>query len=462
VNQIPGNRVVMFAKSTDGGQTWQKTVVEDSPLWPEMARNNAALAFDTQNNPWVVWQFYDPWYLAYPYVARSLDGGDTFGEPFFKEDSFEMEVRSIAIDENNNVYIPWMRGLKCVTFLAGDPNDWTIGQVSPPTLSPNWHPVFCSKGRDTVYTAWSADSLDYTKPDLIFFSRSIDTGQYFSEALLLSLGPLEDTFGALFPSIAVAEENILYVAWPDPQTGDYDIYLTKSLDAGISFLPEKRINDVFEGNQTRVYMTYRPKLGLCVTYLDRGSGTEKSNYNATSFIKKTIQAGDIYFTKSTDGGDTFSESVLVTDSTFQQYGQWVWGIAADDSGNVYVVFTDDPYDKSIVFVSKATFDITSIPNGQLDIRIPETFCLSQNYPNPFNAQTTIEYSIPVESYVTLNIYNILGEKVRTLARASEPQGRYQVVWDGKNAAGDLVSSGVYLYKLETQHTAIVRKLVLLR
>jgi len=179
-------------------------------------------------------------------------------------------------------------------------------------------------------------------------------------------------------------------------------------------------------------------------------------------LEKTPTDADIYFTRSTDGGDTFSESVLVTDSTFQQYDQWVWGITADDSGNVYVVSTDYRYGTSLVFVSKATFDITSIPNEQPDMRIPETFFLSQNYPNPFNAKTTIEFSVPAETFVTLNVYNILGEKVRTLVKASVPHGRHQVVWNGKNAAGDLVSSGVYLYKLETPHTAIMRKLVLLR
>lgn len=74
----------------------------------------------------------------------------------------------------------------------------------------------------------------------------------------------------------------------------------------------------------------------------------------------------------------------------------------------------------------------------------------------------IQYELPHASQVTLAIYNLLGERVRTLATAKEPAGIKQAVWDGRNELGQLVSSGVYLYRLEAGEFMATRRLVLLR
>lgn len=73
--------------------------------------------------------------------------------------------------------------------------------------------------------------------------------------------------------------------------------------------------------------------------------------------------------------------------------------------------------------------------------------LYQNYPNPFNTETTIEYSIPTKGVVNIEVYNVLGQKVRTLLSQQQETGRHQVVWDGKDDNGRAVSSGVYLIRV---------------
>jgi hypothetical protein len=75
--------------------------------------------------------------------------------------------------------------------------------------------------------------------------------------------------------------------------------------------------------------------------------------------------------------------------------------------------------------------------------IPDQVTLAQNYPNPFNPTTTIKYSIPVESNVTLAVYNSIGEKVSELVNTVQASGNYQVTWNAKDNA-----SGIYLYMLE--------------
>jgi hypothetical protein len=90
------------------------------------------------------------------------------------------------------------------------------------------------------------------------------------------------------------------------------------------------------------------------------------------------------------------------------------------------------------------------------------FVLSQNYPNPFNPQTRIEYFLPRPAQVTLAIYNILGQKVKTLIDESHTAGTKSVTWDGKDPEGRLVASGIYFYKLETADYVDSKKMLLLK
>jgi hypothetical protein len=89
--------------------------------------------------------------------------------------------------------------------------------------------------------------------------------------------------------------------------------------------------------------------------------------------------------------------------------------------------------------------------------------LDQNYPNPFNPTTTIEYSIATPGHVTLNVYNVAGQLVRTLVDEVQSPGQIRPVrWEGENNTGEAVSSGVYFYKLTTARFTKTRKMVLLK
>ncbi len=78
---------------------------------------------------------------------------------------------------------------------------------------------------------------------------------------------------------------------------------------------------------------------------------------------------------------------------------------------------------------------------------PTGFRLEQNYPNPFNPKTTIAFSLPTAGKITLEIFDVLGRKVRTLLQDYLPAGDYQAAWDGRNDFGQTLSSGVYIYQL---------------
>jgi len=95
---------------------------------------------------------------------------------------------------------------------------------------------------------------------------------------------------------------------------------------------------------------------------------------------------------------------------------------------------------------------------------PSEFGISGNYPNPFNPNTTIEYNIENSGQVSLKIYDIMGRLVKTLVNEYKESGRsnYQVIWDGKDNAGQQVSAGLYLYSLKSNGRADHAKMVLMK
>jgi choice-of-anchor A domain-containing protein len=94
--------------------------------------------------------------------------------------------------------------------------------------------------------------------------------------------------------------------------------------------------------------------------------------------------------------------------------------------------------------------------------LPTEFELSQNYPNPFNPSTTISFALPEAGEVSLKIYNLRGQLVATLHQGAIAAGRHQMVWDGKDAKGQQVATGVYVYRLEADGFVATKKLMLMK
>lgn len=94
---------------------------------------------------------------------------------------------------------------------------------------------------------------------------------------------------------------------------------------------------------------------------------------------------------------------------------------------------------------------------EIDNEIPSNYSLEQNYPNPFNPNTTIQFSVPEQSFVKLEIFNSLGEKISTLVSEELNAGNYKYEWNAEN-----LSSGIYYYKLMGDNFTQTRKLVLLK
>lgn len=122
------------------------------------------------------------------------------------------------------------------------------------------------------------------------------------------------------------------------------------------------------------------------------------------------------------------ESLQFIDNGAPGSGNWVLGAPSPNGENVL---------------------LTSIEDAA---RVPGDFTLIGNYPNPFNPSTTIMYELNKPGYIALTIYNVLGQRVITLFEGQQGLGTFELAWDGKNARGELMTSGVYFYRLNVDGT----------
>jgi hypothetical protein len=93
---------------------------------------------------------------------------------------------------------------------------------------------------------------------------------------------------------------------------------------------------------------------------------------------------------------------------------------------------------------------------------PESFSLSQNYPNPFNPVTKIDYTLPEAADAKLEIYNVRGQRVRTLVNDHLPAGVHFIHWDSRDMYGQSVAAGIYFYRLQAGPRTLTRKMLLLK
>ena len=157
---------------------------------------------------------------------------------------------------------------------------------------------------------------------------------------------------------------------------------------------------------------------------------------------------------------------------------WWW---VDDDGDKIGNATDRPHDlsyptSSIAYTAadngfplgdlnwfpdkKAEWQATAIDDQNW--QVAGQFTLEQNYPNPFNPLTRIDFSLPGSAEVKIKVFNVLGQKVRTLVNARMKAGQHHVLWDGRDETGRMLPAGVYFYRLELEGARMTRKMILMK
>ncbi len=179
-------------------------------------------------------------------------------------------------------------------------------------------------------------------------------------------------------------------------------------------------------------------------YLLAGRSESFGNLYNRFWLLRTKDLGDTLWTTILSGSNfSYGNAIQRT----SDYGFIISGIGTDSTDHIWL----------LKLFPESGSNVRNYIYSQIT-----KFNLYQNYPNPFNPATTIRYSIPKSERVTITVYNILGQKIRTLISQKQSVGDHQVIWDGRDDGGHEVASGVFIYQLRAGEYVDVKKMVLMR
>lgn len=409
--QLNGTGIAVL-KSADGGQTWSDVVYVANDL------DNSSV---THTRPFVAVgandEVYVSWVKAqgessYAVIARSVDGGQSFGTVAVVSDQVGLARNAVsAVANDGSVYVAYF-----------DVFDSKI------------HVSRSGDGAGTFETIHSIPVDQIGEP--IGFKRilkgSLKVNSYPMIAIDRSNGQTQGT---------------VYVAWADSRFGDPDVLLVRTIGNG--WTEPVRVNND-DGASDQFFPA--------VSVDDVGGSLNIAFYDSRNDVDNIFV--DTYVARSFDGGESFVNQRLSTAASdptvgFEQGSQSFFGdyLAVDSHENiVYAAFTDSRVGNQEVFLSKYA------SSGSEEGQLPALYTLNQNYPNPFNPSTLISFELSEKAVVSLAIYNSVGQKVSTLIDGRTMDAdQYQLRFEPSGLA-----SGVYFYRLQAGEFVSTRKMILVK
>ena len=339
----------------------------------------------------------------------------------------------------NNVEGPFSEELRVKAIIA--PNQ-------PPTIDPISNVAF---NEDTEYVV-SLDGVSYgddvnaqnitisatsSNTDLID-NISITESTSSSGVVFYALGldPKENMYGNAQISVTVQDDGGTENGGIDTvsETFDIDVYPVNDSPANFATIGEMLVNseNYLQGVDYRTLYVTPENINDSLKFVwEESIDVDGDNvqykmigYEQLSFLTMDTYTSDNFLTLA------FKDIVAETDTVSVYQGSW-----------------------SVIATDGQSFNTANSISGKLRIDsrelIPDRLEIKQSYPNPFRDFTTIEFDVPSTQQVVIRIFNIKGQIVRTLVDGEKSAGYYSEVWDGKNDAGDPVSSGVYFCQMYT-------------
>ncbi len=436
-----------FTRSTDGGGFFENCVsIPNEPYWGTLAVG----------------------------PGGELYVGGTIGFNFQLARSTNAQIagQTVSWDMNTNV------NLGGSMSFGGGPNPGGL-------LGQTWIAVDTSGGANNgnIYLLCSVEPTSGPDPLDVRFTRSTDGGVTWSSSIKINDDPGTSAW-QWFGTMSVAPTGRVDVIWLDtrdnPGTYLSALYYSYSTDGGLTWSANERLSGYFNPH---LGWPNQDKMGDYFDMISDANGAHLSwaaTFNGEQDVYYSYITPDIVpvelvsFTAATALNIVTLSWVTATElnnlgfEIERSLDKTTWGIIGyiEGSGTTsepqYYSYSDklEGFEASKLYYRLKQVDF----NGSFEysdiievVVTPSEFSLSQNYPNPFNPATTISYIIPVRSFVTLKVYDVLGNEVSAIVNEQKSAGKYEINFDASN-----LQSGVYLYQLRASEYVQTRKMVLLK
>jgi len=414
------------------------------------------VAMNSQGSFVVVWR-YDYPDLTLDILAQRYDPeGKPVGDNFIVNDcigTVSQNYPSVGMDDYGNFVIVWRdkRGESFDIYLqyydsTGQPlgNNMIVnGNFEFNDLR---YPDVAVDSQGSFVVVWE----DKRNGHFDIYGQRFDSG---GQAVGNNFKISDDTeaFYQGFPRIAMDGTRNCIVTWRDNRNGNRDIYAQRYDSEGIPVGQNFRVNDDFgtavhytpivaaddSGNFVIVWKNYQNGLNTPQIMVQRYYATGEPWGTNQLMVRNDLGCNQDYPAVAANGHQI---AVLWQDN--RRHKSWdIYGklVAWDWDGETGIGQESDP--------------------------LPSSFLLNQNFPNPFNSETIITYQLPLINsliYVSLRIYNVSGQEIRTLVDDFQSHGEYRVKWNGKDNFARNVASGIYVYKLVTKDFSRAKRIVFLR
>lgn len=369
--------------------------------------------------------------------------------------SNQLDSSNILFSKSTDGGLTWVNWgasgtAKRLNLLGGDcvDEDNTV-EGAVPAVGPNGE----------IYVAWAGPKIRNSQFG-IFFDKSTDGGTtWLANDIYVADQPggWDYMIGGIYRAngLPVTCCNLsngpyrghIYINWTDEAgTNDHDVKFVRSTNGGLNWSAPLRVNNDPAGKeQFFSWMTVDNTTGyIYILFYDRRNSSSGST------------ATEVYLAKSTDGGTTFT-NMMVSETPFVPtssvfFGDYTNITAAQNKIRPIWIRLDGTSLK----LYTAIIDFTTGVNPVVS-ELPKSFKLEQNVPNPFNPVTKIYYSVPSASFITLKVYNMMGQEVSTLVSGYKETGNHEINFDGTG-----LSSGIYFYKITAPGYSETKKMMLLK
>jgi hypothetical protein len=313
---------VYLRKSENGGETFSPSVQVNDYI-PGVDQYEPDLALDSSGNIYVSWNRYYSYVVEGDlelwdydvYMAKSTDGGATFGTHVKVNDGSDWQYKSsIKVGPSGNVYVTWTDrrngGISDVYFaksIDGGSTFSTNARINQYTEQSQGYPEMALDEDEVIYVVWNDSRNLYKKNGRdVFMARSLDLGDSFEPEIKINDAKIPAAFEYFYPTITAWGKGHVAIAWEDKREGTYDVYLTRSDNGGSSFRPSWRLNSAEKGSQSVPDIVMDGMGHVHCTWRDERSGDFVIYFALDESVKSVVKL------LSPNGGEVFSTDEPVT------------------------------------------------------------------------------------------------------------------------------------------------------